>query len=83
MPSEELIQQGERRREQMREFIEDFWREHGYSPSIIEIGEAVGILSPNSVRSHLQRMVLDGVIKMDAGVSRSIRLVDYEMVRRS
>lgn len=83
MPAQELIEQGERRRVEIERFIKEFWLEHGYSPSIIEIGEAVGILSPNAVRAHLQRMASEGIIRMDPGVPRSIRLTGYELVKKS
>ena len=74
MPAQELIEQGERRRVAMLEFIAEFWEENGYSPSIAEVGAAVGIVSPNAVRSHLQKLVDEGHLKMDAGVARSIRM---------
>lgn len=75
MPSQELIEQGEHRREAMLAFIRTFLAEEGYSPSIAEIGAAVGIVSPNAVRSHLQRMKEDKLIDVTPGVARSIRLV--------
>lgn len=75
MPARELVEQGIRRREQIMAFIVQFWAEHGYSPSIAEIGEGVGIVSPNAVRSHLQKLISEDRIKMDPGIARSIRLV--------
>ena len=76
MPAQDLIEQGIARRKQMLRFIKAFIGRKGYSPSIAEIGEAVGITSPNAVRNHLQKMQEDGLIKVTPRVARSIRVTE-------
>lgn len=76
MPAQELIEQGERRRDEIATFIEQYSNEHGYSPTISEIGEAVGVSSPNAVRNHLTKMEEEGRIKTTPRVARSIVLLE-------
>lgn len=75
MVSQAALDQGERRRQDILAFIRSFLAENGYSPSISEIGEAVGVSSPNSVRSHLARMKEEGLIDMTPRIARSIRIL--------
>lgn len=72
MPAKNLVAQGEKRRDQMFRFIKRYIDKHGYSPTIAEIGEAVGISSPNAVRNHLYRMRDEGRISITPKVARSI-----------
>lgn len=72
MPAQELLKQGEKRRRQMLRFITRYIDKHGYSPTIAEIGEAVGVVSPNAVRTHLHKMRDEGVIDITPRVARSI-----------
>lgn len=78
MPAQELLQQGEKRRKQMLRFITRYITKHGYSPTIAEIGEAVGVVSPNAVRSHLHRMRDEGLIEITPRVARSIVVKDQD-----
>jgi repressor LexA len=75
MPAQNLVAQGEKRRAEILTFIRTYSSEHGYSPSIAEIGVAVGIVSPNAVRNHLHKLRDDGVIELTPRVARSIRIV--------
>lgn len=76
MPAQNLVKQGEKRRTQIVTFIRKYMDEHGYAPSISEIGEAVGIVSPNAVRNHLHRLQDEGVLELTPRVARSIRIVE-------
>lgn len=78
MPAQELIEQGERRRDEIEQFIVDYVGEHGYSPTISEIGEAIGVSSPNAVRNHLTKMEEAGRIKTTPRIARSIVLLDED-----
>jgi repressor LexA len=46
--------------------------EHGYPPSIREIGEAVGLTSPSSVHSQLEALQRKGFIRRDPTKPRTI-----------
>lgn len=78
MAANSLIEQGEKRREQILAFVREYIHTKGYSPSIAEIGKAVGIVSPNAVRNHLHRMQDDGLIEVTPRVARSIRVLSED-----
>ena len=56
-------------------FIDDFINEHGYSPTIREIGRAVGLRSNSTTAGYLDRMQKAGLISSRPGSARSIRIV--------
>ena len=49
-------------RERVLGFLNDFAKRHGYSPSIREIGWAVGLKSSSTVYNHLRRLKQEGLI---------------------
>lgn len=49
-------------REKVLAFLIEFVRQHGYSPNIREIGQAVGLKSPSTVYNHLRRLEEEGRI---------------------
>ena len=55
-------------------FIEQYIADHGYSPSMRDIGVEVG-MDVSVVRYHLLHMEKQGLIERDAGIARSIRIV--------
>ena len=55
-------------------FIEAYIKEHGYSPSLKEIGEAVGI-SISHVSYWVDKMVEEGRLTKKPNISRSVRVV--------
>jgi repressor LexA len=71
-----LAQEGEVRRGQIVEFIRGYIEDHGYSPSMSEVGDAVGLSSPNSVRGHIHKLRDDGVLAITPSVARSIRVIE-------
>ena len=70
---------GERHRKIMR-FLSKFQDESGYSPSIRQIGEDIGVKSTSLVDYYLKQLEDMGKIERDAHVSRSIRLVEEDAV---
>ena len=56
--------------EKILEFIRQFSQEHGYSPSVREIGAAVGLSSTASVSYHLQQLQDKGLLQASAGKGR-------------
>ncbi len=74
------IEKGRQKRKEILEAIISYIQEHGYAPTVREIGEMVGLKSTSSVQSHLNRMLVDGMIETDArvGSPRAIRVPGYE-----
>ncbi len=56
-------------------FICDFTREHGYSPSIREIGQSVGLKSSSTVHGYLKRLEECGYIMRNKDCPRTIRII--------
>lgn len=56
------------------DYIREHIRETGAPPTIMEIGTAMGIASPNGVRDHLKALERKGAIELVAGKARGIRL---------
>ena len=57
--------------------IERNMRDHGYPPSVREIGEAVGLTSPSTVHNHLNTLQRLGYLKRDPTKPRALE-VRYE-----
>lgn len=54
------------------QFILESIREHGYAPSVREIGDAVGLKSPSTVHFHLKNLAELGYIEKGAFKGRAI-----------
>ncbi|MCL4464436.1 MAG: transcriptional repressor LexA [Chloroflexi bacterium] len=63
------------RQRRIVEFIGDFLDEHGYPPTVRDIGRAVGISSTSVVDYNLKRLEREGYLKRVRDVSRGIELV--------
>ena len=57
------------------EFIRSYSNEHGYPPSVREIGAAVGLASPSTVHMHLKVLEERGLIRRDSKKPRTIEVV--------
>lgn len=62
------------KQQQIYDYIVAFQKDHGYPPSVREIGEAVGLKSPSTVHFHLKHLEEAGVIEKGAGKGRAITL---------
>lgn len=63
-----------RRQREMLDSIDQFIEENGYSPTLEEIGDALGLSSPATVHKHLQNLESKGLIRRNWNHSRSIEL---------
>lgn len=63
-----------RKQQQIYDFILAFTTEHGYPPSVREIGAAVGLKSPSTVHFHMKGLEEAGVIVKAEGKTRAISL---------
>ena len=57
------------------DFIRAYSDEHGYPPSVREIGAAVGLASPSTVHMHLKVLEERGLIKRDSKKPRTIEVM--------
>jgi len=60
------------RRNRVLEFVRTYTDEHGYAPSIREIGKAVGVRSTKAVKYHLDILVNEGLLKRTPRQARSL-----------
>lgn len=74
------IEQGKGKRNEILDFIIAYTTEHGYPPTVREIGEGVNLKSTSSVHTHLMKMVDEGMIETD-GTPRAIRIPGYKFVK--
>lgn len=63
-----------RRQQEIYDFILSFTNEHGYPPSVREIGTAVGLKSPSTVHFHMKGLEESGLIVKAEGKTRAISL---------
>ncbi len=68
-----------RRQKQIVGFIKQYIDKYGYSPTLGEIAEAIGVSSLATVHEHLGALVKKGVIKKFEGAVRGIELLDQKM----
>jgi repressor LexA len=61
-----------RRQRQVYDFLADFVKTRGYSPSFEEIGEGLGLSSLATVHKHISNLEKKGLLKRDYNRSRSI-----------
>jgi repressor LexA len=58
------------------DYLRAFVDEHGYPPTVREIGEAVGLRSPSTVHAHLAQLERAGLLRRDPTKPRAIELTD-------
>lgn len=63
-----------RKQQQIYDYILSFTMEHGYPPSVREIGSAMGLKSPSTVHFHMKGLEEAGVIVKAEGKTRAISL---------
>ncbi len=65
------------KRRQILDFIIAFQRDHGYPPSVREIGRSVGLTSSATVHDHIDRLAEGGFLVKDPTKPRALQ-VRYE-----
>ncbi|BAL92113.1 putative SOS regulatory protein LexA [Actinoplanes missouriensis 431] len=60
------------RQRRILEFIRDWVERYGYPPSVREIGEAVGLVSPSSVAYQLKALETKGYLRRDPNRPRAV-----------
>ena len=59
------------------DFIDEFTRERGFSPSYREIMNGVGLRSVSAVAEHVDNLVEKGALIKAPGEARSLTVVDF------
>ena len=62
------------RQRQILDFLTAYVDDHGYPPTVREIGEAIGLASPSTVHAHLANLERAGFMKRDPTKPRAIEL---------
>ena len=65
-----------KRQRQILEFIQNFIKKYGYSPTLMEIAKAMGLSSPATIHEHLRILEKKGVIKKLDGEVRGIQVAE-------
>jgi len=63
------------RQQEIWQFLAQYVDEHGYPPTVREIGDAVGLASPSTVHAHLANLERAGLLRRDPTKPRAIELV--------
>jgi hypothetical protein len=56
-------------------FVHSYIKEHGYSPSVREMGAGIGVTSMNSVVDHLRALEKKGYVSRPEKINRSVRVM--------
>ena len=64
------------KQQQILQFIKDYYAKYGYSPSIREIGKAVGIASSSTIHGYLEKLKKQGLIDYEPYLPRTIKVID-------
>lgn len=70
-----------KRQRQIVEFIAQYIQKNGYSPTLQDIADAIGVSSLATIHEHLQALVKKGVIRKYEGAVRGIELLDRKLGR--
>ena len=72
-----------KRQREILDYLNDFIRQHGYAPSLEEIGRRFGLSSLATVHKHLTNLQEKGFIRRAWNRSRSVELVPVQSGTRS
>ena len=64
------------RQREILAFVNSHVDQHGYPPTVREIGGAVGLTSPSTVHAHLARLESAGLIRRDPTKPRALEVIE-------
>jgi repressor LexA len=64
-----------KRQQEIFEYVKSHAREHGYPPTVRDIGKAIGLTSSSTVHAHLANLEKLGVLKRDPTKPRAIEVL--------
>jgi repressor LexA len=65
-----------KRQQEIFDFIKRYSAQHGYPPTVRDIGEAVGLASSSTVHQHLANLERLGLLRRDPSKPRALELLD-------
>jgi repressor LexA len=65
-----------KRQQEIFDFIKRYSANHGYPPTVRDIGKAVGLASSSTVHAHLANLERIGLLRRDPSKPRAIELLD-------
>lgn len=68
-----------KRQKQILDFLKQYIEKYGYSPTLGEIADSIGVSSLATVHEHLGSLVQKGVIKKFEGAVRGIEVLDHHV----
>lgn len=70
-----------KRQRQIVDYLAQYVQQQGFSPTLQEIAQAIGVSSLATIHEHLEALVRKGVIKKYQGAVRGIELLDRKINR--
>ena len=64
-----------KRQDEILTYVKEYIVSHGYPPTVREIGRDLGVSSPATIHTHLNKLVEKGFIKKDGSKNRAIELL--------
>jgi repressor LexA len=64
-----------KRQQEIFEFIKRYGSEHGYPPTVRDIGKAIGLTSSSTVHAHLANLEKIGLLRRDPTKPRALELL--------
>ena len=72
-----------KRQNEILTYVKEYIVSHGYPPTVREIGADLGVSSPATIHTHLNKLVEKGFIKKDGSKNRAIELlVENEFIEK-
>jgi repressor LexA len=68
-----------RKQRQILDFINQYIQKHGYSPTLQEIADAIGVKSLATVHEHLQALIKKQLIRKYEGMVRGIEVIEKKI----
>mgnify|MGYP002138733735 CR=1 FL=1 len=65
-----------KRQQEIFDYIKRYSADHGYPPTVRDIGKAVGLASSSTVHAHLANLEKLGLLRRDPSKPRAIELLD-------
>jgi repressor LexA len=71
----DIVKDLSKRQKEIFDFIGRYLKQHGYPPTVREIGKAVGLHSSSTVHAHLSKLETLGVLKRDPSKPRAMEVM--------
>lgn len=72
----DLAKELTKRQQEIFDYVKQYAADHGYPPTVRDIGKAVGLTSSSTVHAHLANLEKAGLLRRDPTKPRAIELFD-------